>query len=201
MCSSKHKWFQTRALSEVNDWFNFADSASSRSAHRTCHVRYWKIHLPHRLARILHKDKSVNVILLIRPLTRGLPCLAHRWQKCAISVSALPLLDFAPTVAIELILKLLCLSLNLRSSAQPKFVDLRVKNGAFKRARARLRQVLRRKTHNGKHGSFVSSHKLVKFFKIKLTYLILWSNTVLLKNLFLLIEKWYASNACASKCL
>lgn len=51
--------------SKVNDWFNFVDSALSYSARQICHVKYWKIHLPRRSARILYKDKSVNVRLLI----------------------------------------------------------------------------------------------------------------------------------------
>lgn len=76
----------------------------------------WKIHLQRLATRILRKDKSVNVGLLICRVTRGRrvwhaddsrTCMCNL-RFCSMS------LDFAPTVAVELSVQiLLCLFSNL----------------------------------------------------------------------------------------
>jgi len=84
-------------------------------------VKHWKIHLPRRSARIPHKDKSVNVIFLIRHPTSQLATSGTQMTECAISVSAL---DFAPAVAVELSLKYYaCLGIYVHRTP-PKFVSL-----------------------------------------------------------------------------
>lgn len=104
------------ALSEANDRFNLVKPYShARLAEGVTSRERWKIHLQRRATRILRKDKSVNVGLLICRVTRGRRVWhADDSRMCMCNPRFCPMsLDFAPTVAVELSAQILYLSLSL----------------------------------------------------------------------------------------